>query len=166
MLTIRNSCIWLLIVVLACAFCPSCSGGTAEVAELPNPSDDDRPPGSPPELPRVTVDLPPANSNGPVRTLKEDDDLQSAIDAATPGDVIALPPGAVFKGAVTLRKKAGDAWVTIRTSTPADVFPAAGSRGSPSDASLMPVIEADHDKANPAAPDAHHYPLIGIEVRP
>ena len=136
------------------------------MAELPNPSDDDRPPGSPPELPRVTVDLPPANSNGPVRTLKEDDDLQSAIDAATPGDVIALPPGAVFKGAVTLRKKAGDAWVTIRTSTPDDVFPAAGTRVSPSDARLMPVIEADADNAIRAEPGAHHYRFIGIEIRP
>src|SRR5438445_6730945 len=93
----------------------SCYGGVA-VAELPNPADDDRPPGSPPELPRAYVELPPAGLQGRVTTLAQGDDLQGAIDAAAPGEIIALQPGAVFKGSVTLPKKSGDAWVTIRTS--------------------------------------------------
>src|SRR5437879_13537247 len=118
----------------------SCYGGVA-VAELPNPADDDRPPGSPPELPRAYVEFPPATLKGHVRTLVQGDDLQDAIDAAAAGDIIALQPGAAFKGPLTLPKTSGDAWVTIRTSAADNAFPPAGTRVNPSHAPLMPIIE-------------------------
>src|SRR5207253_6026427 len=82
------------------------------------------------------------------------------------GEIIALQPGAVFKGSLTLPKKSGDAWVTIRTSAADAAFPPAGTRVNPSHASLMPVIEADTECAIRADAGAHHYRFIGIEIRP
>lgn len=148
-----GSCVW------------ACYGGTATIT-LPNPADDDRPPGSPAELPRATVELPPAATTGPVHVVANGDDLQSAINAAAPGDVIALQPGVVFKGSLTLPKKSADGWITIRTNTPDTTFPARGTRVNPSDAGLMPIIESDDDSAIQAEAGAHHYRFIGIQIRP
>ena len=44
-------------------------------------------------------------------------DLQAALDAAMPGDTLVLPAGSTFTGHFVLREKAGDACITIRTST-------------------------------------------------
>ena len=144
----------------------ACYGGTATVADLPNPADDDRPPGSPPELPRVEVELPPAQVTGNVRVITNGDDLQSAINAAKPGDVIALQPGIIVHGAVTLPAKNGSGWITIKSNAPDATFPPSGTRVSPSDARLMPVIESDNSAAIQADPGAHHYHFVGIEIRP
>src|SRR4029077_20238603 len=78
------------VVVAACVW--ACYGGTAAITDLPNPGEDDPPPGAPPDLPRVQVDLPPAQVPGNVRVVTNGDDLQGAIDDAKPGDVIALQP--------------------------------------------------------------------------
>ena len=102
---------------------------------------------------------------GPVRVLGIGADLQAAVDAARPGDVIALEPDATF-GPLRLPRKTGDEWITIRTSVPDGVFPRPGTRVDPSHASLMPRIEATSGSAITAAPGAHHYRFIGIEVRP
>src|SRR5437867_8127955 len=118
---------------------PSCRGGTAVVTTLANPAAQDLPAGSPPELPRIAVDLPATSAGAASRTLSPGDDLQGAIDDAKPGDVIALQPGAVFKGPFTLPKKSGNDWITSRTS--AGALPPSGTRVSPSDARLMPIIE-------------------------
>ena len=63
-----------------------------------------------------------------------------AVDRAAPGDVLALAPGATYIGPITLPKKAGDAWIVIKTAAPEAEFPAAGRRVSPADARLMPRI--------------------------
>src|SRR6266513_2827887 len=97
--------VFLLSIAAGLTVWPSCSGGSAAVTELPNPVDDDRPAGSAAELPRLQVDLPPAAVGAPTRVLSAGDDLQRAIDDAQPGDIIALQPGVVFKGAITLPKK-------------------------------------------------------------
>jgi len=144
----------------------ACYGGTATVADLPNPADDDRPPGSPPELPRVEVELPPAQVTGNVRVITNGDDLQSAINAAKPGDVIALQPGIIVHGAVTLPAKNGSGWITIKSNAPDATFPPSGTRVSPSDARLMPVIESDDNAAIQTDRGAHHYHFVGIEIRP
>ena len=41
-------------------------------------------------------------------------DLQAALNAAQPGDIIALRPGAAFMGPFTLPNKPGGGWITIR----------------------------------------------------
>ena len=155
-----------LFLLLGLALLPSCQGGTAAVAALPNPVDDDRPPGSPPELPRISVELPSRLPGAPTRILSAADDLQRALDDAKPGDVIALQPGVIFNGPFVLPKKDGSDWITICTHAPDSSFPRPGTRVNPSVAPSMPVIESDHDSAITTQAGAHHYRFIGIEVRP
>ncbi|HEV2705044.1 MAG TPA: hypothetical protein VGV59_03920, partial [Pyrinomonadaceae bacterium] len=95
-------------------------------------------------------------------------DLQSVLNAAQSGDTIVLEAGTVFVGPFILPKKTGDAWITIRTSTPDSALPPAGTRVSPAHAPLMPklVSPGNADPALLTAPGAHHYRLIGIEFRP
>jgi hypothetical protein len=143
---------------------PSCQRGSAAVSELPDPVAEDRPAGSAPELPRLAVERPTDSIVTATRVLTHGDDLQDALDDAKPGDVIALQPGAIFTGSFTLPKKSETGWITIRTN--AASFPAAGTRVTPNDASLMAVIEADDDSAITAEAGAHHYRFIGIEIRP
>ena len=101
-----------------------------------------------------------------MRVLSEGDDLEEALEDAKPGDVIALAPGAVFKGPFKLPNKTGSEWVTIRTNASDGVFPKRGTRVDPSYARLMPVIESETDSAITGEPGAHHYRFIGIEFRP
>jgi len=137
----------------------------AGTPELPPPAAYSLPPGSPPELPRARVEMPPAVPTGNVRVLHAGDDLQAAVDAAQPGDLLALDPGAGF-GPIRLPRKAGNDWITIRTNVPDGTFPPPGTRVDPVQAALMPKIEAGSGSAITAAPGAHHYRFIGIEVRP
>jgi hypothetical protein len=160
---VLKASILVICMLVACSL-SACYGGTATIADLPNPADDDRPPGSPPELPRLEVELPPAQVTAGVIVVSNGDDLQRAINQAKAGDVIALAPGIVVHGAVTLPEKSGSGWITIRTNAPS--FVAAGNRVSPSDAGRMPVIESDDDCAIRTQGAAHHYQFIGIEIRP
>jgi hypothetical protein len=119
--------------------------------------------GSAPEPPRVQVELPPAAPAGRVRVVRAGEDLQEALDAAVPGDVLALDAGAVF-GPLRLPRKDGEAWITIRSAA-LEALPA-GQRVSPAQAAFMPKIEAGSGSAIAAAPGAHHYHFVGVEVRP
>jgi hypothetical protein len=42
------------------------------------------------------------------------DELQRALDAARPGDVIVLRPGVTFTGRYTLRPQSGNGWITVQ----------------------------------------------------
>ncbi len=91
-------------------------------------------------------------------------DLQAALKAAQPGDVITLEPGAVFRGNFTLPKKAGEEWIVVRTATPDDKFAPQGARVTPAAAPLMPkIVSPNGGSAIAALPGAHHYRFIGIE---
>jgi len=138
----------------------------AAASQLPPPGAETRPPGSPPELPRVPVERPPEAAAGPVRVLAAGEDLQAALEAAMPGDVIAIDPGTVVTGPIRLPRKPGNDWITIRTRVADGLFPAAGTRVGPADAARMPKIESSSDSAITAAPGAHHFRFIGIEIRP
>ena len=117
-----------------------------------------------PELPRHTVDtrLPAA----PGRTVRVDagDDLQRAIDRARPGDVLALAPGATFRGSFTLPAKDGEGWITIRTAGDAGL-PRPGERITPAAAPrLARIVATSQEPAFRALPRAHHYRLMLLEV--
>lgn len=49
-------------------------------------------------------------------TVNAGDDLQAAINAAQPGDTIALQPGAVWIGNYKLPVKSGTGTITIRSA--------------------------------------------------
>jgi hypothetical protein len=88
--------------------------------------------------------------------------LQQAIDAAQPGDTITLEPGTVYVGNFILRKKSGNAFVTITT---AGADPLEGTRITPQAASLLAKIVAPNDSpAISTAPGAHHYRLTDLEL--
>lgn len=95
--------------------------------------------------------------------------LQAAINSAQPGDTIVLEAGALFTGPFTLPNKgASTEWITIRTSTPDSALAPATGRVAPSDSSLMPKLLSAGvgEAALQTAPGAHHYRLIGLEIRP
>jgi hypothetical protein len=164
--TMFGNCALIFLVATGLNLWPSCRGQGGEVSELPPPGTEQRPPGSPPELPRLSVEFPSGPMPVPVRVLSAGDDLQDALDDAKPGDVIALHPGAIFKGSFRLPKKPGSDWITIRTSVADGTFPPPGTRIDRSHARLMPIIESSSGPAITAAAGAHHYRFVGIEIRP
>src|SRR5437879_5363952 len=83
--------------------------------------------------------------------------LQQAINAAQPGDTIALQPGATFAGSFTLPWKGGDAWITIRTAGDSGL-PGDGGRISPAHAGgLAKIRQGSSTPALATAPGAHHW---------
>src|SRR5205085_10002830 len=104
---------------------------------------------------------------GKSRTVSAGGDLQAALDAAQPGDIILLEAGATFTGNFTLpaKPKPGSAWIVVRSSTADGNLPAAEARIAPSFAAVLPKIVSPN--VNPAlrtAAGAHHYRLIGVEL--
>ncbi len=118
-------------------------------------------------LPQAVVDTTFVPPSGETISVAAGEDLQAAIDAAQPGDVVEIEAGATFTGSVTLPNKPGSDWITIRTSTPDADLPE-GQRVGPADAPKLAkiVMPADTGPAIAFANGAHHYRLIGIEVTP
>ena len=110
-----------------------------------------------------------ATSRAATLTVSAGGNFQAALNAAQPGDTIVLQAGASFTGPFTLPNKgASTEWITIRTSTPDSALAPATGRISPADAPLLPkLLSAGFGEAAlQTAPGAHHYRLIGIEIRP
>jgi cellulose synthase/poly-beta-1,6-N-acetylglucosamine synthase-like glycosyltransferase len=95
------------------------------------------------------------------------DDLQDALDRVQPGQTIVLEPGRTYRGPFTLPVKAGDGWITIRGDAASfDRRVPAGRRVTPDDAPLMPRLVSANGPVIEAAPGAHHYRFIGVEMAP
>jgi hypothetical protein len=118
------------------------------------------------ERPRVFLDTTCVPSAGRTLAVAAGGDLQDALDGARPGDVITLEAGATFRGPFTLPRKPGAGWIVIRTAASDTDLPPPGTRVDPSDARLMPKLEAASGSVVQTAPGAHHYRFIGIEIRP
>ncbi len=120
------------------------------------------------ELPRAVVDTTYVPPKGTVHSVKSGEDLQAAINAAAPGDVVEIEAGATFSGTLTLPNKSGNEWITIRTSTQDANLPLEGTRISPADAPKLPklILPADTGPVIAFAPGAHHYRLLGLELAP
>ncbi|MEO7096619.1 MAG: hypothetical protein ABI175_25400, partial [Polyangiales bacterium] len=146
------------------------AGGTDSIVPTdeacPRPTTND--PDIKQELPKVYIDTTWVAPTGKTIPVKAGDDLQKAIDSASPGDVVSIDPAGTFKGPITLPKKTGDGWVTIRSSA-ADgtALPKPGQRATPTHAKSMPKITAPSTEPGiRTAAGAHHYRLIGLEVLP
>lgn len=98
-------------------------------------------------------------------------DLQAALEAAQPGDVIELQAGAVYTGPFVLPKKPTAAnssarWILIRSAAPPGALPPEGTRVDPSHAVHMATLEGASDPIVTAAAGASHYRFEGIRIRP
>src|SRR5262249_14876933 len=114
---------------------------------------------APPERPRTTVDTTDVRPTGRTIAVPAGGNFQAALNAAQPGDVIALEAGATFRGPFTLPAKPGTGWIIVRTSAPDSSLPPPGTRVTPADAPVMPKIEVGTGLggAIQTAPGAHHF---------
>ena len=136
------------------------------------------------DLPRSQVDVRSVPPTGQTIRVGANDNLQSALDRAKPGDVIRLAPGATYAGNFTLPTRAcGNAPIVIRTDVPDSELPGEGVRITPAAAPRLAKIATRNDKpalrtTNPTcgwrlfglevtvtsdlAPGAIHYALIAL----
>ncbi len=121
-----------------------------------------------PERPRVYLDTTYVPPTGRTIAVAAGGDVQAALNAAKPGDVITLEAGAIFRGPFTLPNKTGSGWIIVRTSAPDSSLPSPGMRVNPSYATVMPkvVVGSGMGGAIRTAPGAHHFRFIGVEVKP
>jgi hypothetical protein len=94
-------------------------------------------------------------------------DLQGAINAARPGDVILLAPGARYTGNFVLPRTPDliQSFITIRTES--DALPRPGERITPLAVGTLALIQsANSDAALRTAPGAHHWRLEALEFGP
>ena len=92
--------------------------------------------------------------------------LQSALDSASPGDVIELPAGATFTGNFVLPVKDGTDYITLRTA-PSDNLPRPGERVGPEHSEALARIQSFNGQpALRTAPGAHHWALTLLEFGP
>src|SRR5438270_284588 len=116
-------------------------------------------------LPQVTVDTTYPGATGTVHAVTAGGDLQGTLNSAQPGDIVSLAAGATFQGPFTLPAKSGTGWVLV-VSSAVPSLPSPGSRVRPGNASLMPkIVGPQNAPALQAAGGAHHYRLVGLEIR-
>lgn len=87
-----------------------------------------------------TCVLVPVPARAATLTVNAGGNLQSALNAANPGDTILLQAGATFTGNYYLPAKSGTSYITIRSSAADSALPAAGVRITPTYASLLPKL--------------------------
>jgi hypothetical protein len=144
----------------------------AAASALSVPQSADRAPATA-ELPRVTVATTFPVGGRAVRVGAKAN-LQAALDAARPGDVLLLPAGATYVGNFVLRNTGatrGDApaggWIVVRTDVSDGVLGAAGTRMTPSRAAkleLARILSPNYSAAVGTAEGAHHWRLTGVEI--
>ena len=124
------------------------------------------PGGRPPERPRQSVDTGEAFQRQRTIRVPAHGDLQEALDAASPGDLIALEEGATYQGSFRLPRKQGSGWIVITGASSESRLPPPGQRVNPSHAPAMPKLVASFGSVIVTEPAAHHYRFVGIEFGP
>jgi hypothetical protein len=90
--------------------------------------------------------------------------LQSAINAAQPGDTIVLDAGAVYTGDFVLPNKSGSSYITIQSSRVGEL--PEGVRVGPAQSALFARLQSASAAGQVirTAAGAHHYRFIGVEI--
>ena len=145
----------------------------ATVSALATRQIDDPKPAATAELPRATV-VTTYPAGGRAVRVGASANLQTALDAARPGDVLLLPPGATYVGNFVLRNAGATpsgapagGWIVVRTDLPDATLGAAGTRMTPSRAAklrLAQILSPNYSPAVGTAPGAHHWRLSGVEI--
>ena len=145
----------------------------ATVSALATRQIDDPKPAATAELPRATV-VTTYPAGGRAVRVGASANLQTALDAARPGDVLLLPPGATYVGNFVLRNTGATpngapagGWIVVRTDLPDATLGAAGTRMTPSRAAklqLAQILTPNYSPAVGTAPSAHHWRLSGVEI--
>jgi hypothetical protein len=125
------------------------------------------------ELPRITVATSYPTGGRSVRVGAKEN-LQAALDAARPGDVLLLPPGATYVGNFVLRNTGATpsgapagGWIVVRTDLSDAALGAVGTRMTPSRAAkleLARILSPNYSAAVGTAKAAHHWRLTGVEI--
>jgi hypothetical protein len=142
----------------------------------------------PAELPRVYVrsNLSDTPAPGQLRLVRENENLQDAINEAKCGDTLTLQAGATFSGLFRFPNKPCDDshWIIVRSSASDEALPQEGSRALPCYAGVASlagrpdfhcgavknvmariVFDANGDSGPILfSPGANHYRFIGLEV--
>ena len=91
-------------------------------------------------------------------------DLQAALNAAQPGDVVLLASGATYTGNFTLPVKNGDAFIVVRTGGSPRTLPAPGIRVSPAHSPALAKIQSPNTSAALATvAGTHHWRIELVE---
>jgi hypothetical protein len=91
-------------------------------------------------------------------------DLQAALNAAQPGDVLMLAAGATFTGNYILPVKTGASVITVRSAGASTDLPGTGVRMTPAYAARLAKIQSTNSvPAVVTAPGAHHWRLQLLE---
>jgi hypothetical protein len=121
--------------------------------------------GSLPALPLTYLDttIDPAYNRPADIFVAAGGNLQAALNAALPGQIVELQAGATFTGNFTLPNKSGNAWIYIRTSDYANL-PAPGTRVGPADTSHMARLRSTNTTSLVLTnSNAHNFRFVGIE---
>src|SRR5438094_2014188 len=117
-----------------------------------------------PQLPQVRLDTTYTAPTGRQTSVPAGGDLQSALNAAQPGDAIILQAGATYSGNFTLPAKSGTGWIYVQSSAVSSL-PASGTRVGPAQANLMPkIVSPNTMPAISTAAAAHHFRFVGVEI--
>ena len=94
-------------------------------------------------------------------------DLQAALNAARPGDVVTLAPNAIYSGNFVLPNKGAITdYITIRSAASDAQLPPAGVRMTPGYAALLPKIKSPNSTwALTTAAGANHWKLMFLEFQ-
>lgn len=141
--------------------------GAAHDGRAPEPDGTSAPaPAAEPERPRSTVEVGPVPAGRRTLRVAAGGSLQAALHRAQPGDVIALEPGAEYRGPFRLPRKQGNDWIVIRPAVADGELPEPGHRVQPAYAAGMPRLVSGSGSVIQADPGAHHFRLIGLEIAP
>jgi glycosyltransferase involved in cell wall biosynthesis len=119
-----------------------------------------------PEAPRSFVDTAFPAHGGRTIHVAAGGELQKALDAASPGDLITLEPRAVYRGPFHLPAKDSSGWIVVSTAAAKSGLPAEGQRIDPSHIASLPKLIAASGAVIGADRGAHHYRFVGLEIAP